>query len=444
MNMKKIVSFLCAVVVLSTLVFSVYAQEVQEPNQEENEFSAPVRKSRYTDNWFVSLGGSANLLFAEQDKLAPFSKRVKFGGEFSVGKWFRSDFGARLQVNAGGLKGYNRIDSPDPINPKFTNNGAQYAHKGDPNRMPFPIGGDLAGGANPNYKYEVFDGKNGFWQEFNYQTITLDLLANATELARGYHKEGNLFDVIPFAGLGYIRALDNGNTTPNFHNIVVNLGIRVNVNINRNWAIYVEPKGSLVYDEFDGYMGDALGDAITNLSLGIQYSFDRQGFNCPIECLTAEEIGFLNDKINDNRRRIDNHDNVLDDHQNQLDDLKKCCDEKPEPKAQEPEPRFLPEYVRFALDSYVIRQSERSKIDDAVEFLKRYPTARLFMIGYADRQTGNPKYNMKLSEKRVKAVAKQLETLGVNPNRLVLEWRGDSEQPYMQNDWNRVVVMVER
>jgi outer membrane protein OmpA-like peptidoglycan-associated protein len=113
-------------------------------------------------------------------------------------------------------------------------------------------------------------------------------------------------------------------------------------------------------------------------------------------------------------------------------------------EVENPVQKFLPEYVRFALDSYVIRQSERSKIDDAISYLNAYPNAKLLLIGYADRQTGNPKYNMNLSHKRVNVVAKQLENLGIDPKRLILEWRGDIEQPYMQNDWNRVVIMVGR
>ena len=49
---------------------------------------------------------------------------------------------------------------------------------------------------------------------------------------------------------------------------------------------------------------------------------------------------------------------------------------------------------------------------------------------------------MGLSEKRAKAVAKELiEKYGVNSNQISIEWRGSDEQPYSENNWNRVVIM---
>ena len=49
---------------------------------------------------------------------------------------------------------------------------------------------------------------------------------------------------------------------------------------------------------------------------------------------------------------------------------------------------------------------------------------------------------MQLSEKRAKAVAKELtEKYGIDSSRITIEWKGCEEQPYSENSWNRVVIM---
>ncbi|HBQ56250.1 MAG TPA: hypothetical protein DD786_03760, partial [Porphyromonadaceae bacterium] len=60
---------------------------------------------------------------------------------------------------------------------------------------------------------------------------------------------------------------------------------------------------------------------------------------------------------------------------------------------------------------------------------------------YADRQTGTPAYNLALSEKRAKAVADALTSeYGIDSSRISVDWKGDTEQPYAENDWNRVAI----
>ena len=49
---------------------------------------------------------------------------------------------------------------------------------------------------------------------------------------------------------------------------------------------------------------------------------------------------------------------------------------------------------------------------------------------------------MGLSEKRARAVAKELiDKYGVSSDQITIEWKGSDEQPYDENNWNRVVIM---
>jgi len=422
--MKRIVGFFITLV-LSAVVISVAAQN------DQNALRDVVERDAYGDNWFISLGGSANLLTAEQDKEASWTDRIKFGGAFTVGKWFTPDFGARIQVMGGSLRGFN-----------FSNHIAPGYYL--PDHTDYPMGGSPRDPANANdYKFV----KNGFWQDFNYATTTFDLMANFTHLMRGHYVERNFIDVIPFVGFGWIHAFDNKVTTPNFNHFVVKFGARVNFNITDNFAIYLEPQANGTEQEFDGYAGTALGDGIVNLGLGVQYTFNKKFTTLyQVVRLTADEIDRLNRKINNNRYLIENQQDILERQQNLLDRLEKCCEENEKAPVSQiiDDTGCLPEYIRFSLDMYKIEPTEQRKIAEVADYLKKSLDSKLLIIGYADRQTGNPRYNLALSQKRVDAVAAELKRLGINANRIVAEWKGDKEQPFPQNEWNRVVVMVER
>ena len=63
-------------------------------------------------------------------------------------------------------------------------------------------------------------------------------------------------------------------------------------------------------------------------------------------------------------------------------------------------------------------------------------------MGYADEKTGSADYNMKLSEKRAREVARLLvDECGVPSELITIDFKGSSEQPYSKNAWNRVVIM---
>ena len=435
--MKRVLGFLI-MLVLSTVVFSVVAQE------ERNTLREVAVRDTYGDNWFISLNGNANLLTAEQDGYVSAWKRMKFGGAFTVGKWFNPDFGARFQVTGGSLRGFN--DQIARVDGYYVHDNFTHLH--------YPLAGDpLDERYASKYKfYTVPSGRHagikGFWQDFNYASATFDLMANFTNLMRGHYRERNPIDVIPFVGAGAIYSFNNKVTTPRFYHWVAKIGFRVNFNVTNNIAVYLEPQASATSEELDGYAGTAVGDGIVNLGLGLQYTFNKRFTSMyDIVNLTADEIDRLNKKINDNRYLIENHQDILERQQNLLDRLGKSVDElkaRPVSPTTVVEGNWLPEYIRFALDSYKIESSEMRKIIDAADHLKKTPSSKLLIVGYADRKTGNPPYNFKLSQRRVEAVAAEFKRLGIESNRILIDWKGDKEQPFPQNEWNRVVVMVER
>ena len=93
--------------------------------------------------------------------------------------------------------------------------------------------------------------------------------------------------------------------------------------------------------------------------------------------------------------------------------------------------------VFFTINSSVIRKAEAEKIEKLAQWMKANPDFTVTLVGYADKETGTAKGNMKLSESRVNKVKDMLVKLGVEPARV--DFKGDTVQPFAENAKNRVV-----
>ena len=97
--------------------------------------------------------------------------------------------------------------------------------------------------------------------------------------------------------------------------------------------------------------------------------------------------------------------------------------------------------VYFRINSAKIDKNQQVSIFNTAQFMKEN-NVPIKVIGYADKKTGTGSYNMQLSEKRARAVAKELiDKYGISSSQITIEWRGSDEQPYGENSWNRVVIM---
>ena len=85
----------------------------------------------------------------------------------------------------------------------------------------------------------------------------------------------------------------------------------------------------------------------------------------------------------------------------------------------------------------------RSKLKDLALWMKQNQNAEIYLTGYADADTGNPKLNMALSKKRAEGVAKALkEKYGIDEKRMHVSYKGDTVQPYPTPEQNRCVVIT--
>ena len=95
--------------------------------------------------------------------------------------------------------------------------------------------------------------------------------------------------------------------------------------------------------------------------------------------------------------------------------------------------------VFFTIGSYAVSKSENAKIQKLVEFLNANPDYSVELVGYADKATGSAKRNMQVSKLRVEAVMKKMTQLGAPADRISTSYLGDTQQPFSENDMNRVI-----
>ncbi|MBR4516231.1 MAG: OmpA family protein [Bacteroidaceae bacterium] len=119
--------------------------------------------------------------------------------------------------------------------------------------------------------------------------------------------------------------------------------------------------------------------------------------------------------------------------------VEKIVIKEPEPKKRE----TLRRDIFFTLRGSDVSRTEMAKVEDVVAYLNKYPEARVAVTGYADRRTGNPKINVGYAEKRAQVIANLLTgRFGISPTRVIVDSKGDTVQPYEQNDLNRVTICI--
>jgi OOP family OmpA-OmpF porin len=100
----------------------------------------------------------------------------------------------------------------------------------------------------------------------------------------------------------------------------------------------------------------------------------------------------------------------------------------------------------FDFDSAELRPESITELERVVKFMNDVPIATVQIDGYTD-SVGTEEYNLKLSDRRAKAVFDYLSSRGVDPTRMASKGFGES-QPIASNDTaegrqqNRRVMMI--
>ena len=316
-------------------------------------------------------------MLGDQNNKADFGNRLNFAPQFSFGKWFNPYLAFRTQLNGGILHG--------------------------------------------------FEGNNAeFMQHNKYAAAHVDLLWDVTNFW-GVYNEKRVFRLIPWVGFGYAQRFENQGRART-ESPTLNAGILTAFRLSKRVDLNVEVQGSLLNEQFNRVNMFHLTDGIAQLSAGLTFKLGKTDF----EVLEPMDYALLND--------LNNQINSLRAANDELSKRPESC-----PECEEVVTNVVNNYVDnvvyFRLNSAKIDKNQQINIYNTAEFVKEN-NAPIKVIGYADKKTGTSSYNMQLSEKRAKAVAKELiEKYGVSSEQISIEYRGSDEQPYSENNWNRVVIM---
>ncbi len=119
----------------------------------------------------------------------------------------------------------------------------------------------------------------------------------------------------------------------------------------------------------------------------------------------------------------------------------------PEPPAPTPaveKPQPLRENIFFQIGKTSIRDEEQPKIRSLVDYLKKNTEATVRITGYADAATGSKRRNLQLSEQRARNVSDALQQAGIPADRISIDYKGDTEQPFSTAVENRVSICIAR
>lgn len=380
--------------------FVSFAQESTEiVVQEKNTGWSGYVTNRFFDNWFISIGAGGQVYFGQNDSEGKFGNRIAPAFDFSVGKWIVPTIGLRAQVSGFRLKGFTY----------------------DRNNMYVKGGPDKDG----LYKQS--------WQQFN---VHGDVLLNLSNWIGGYRPD-RFYEAVPYLGFGIMhacRAADNNVFT-------ANAGLINKMRLSDAFDLNVEIRGSVFEKKFAGEPGGKRANGILTVTAGFTYKFRQRQFKRSIEpVVVAQDVALAATA------------QQLQEAQNQLAQQqyynRQLQDELAMEKARKPEVEVRKEVVMaplaifFTINRANITARDRVNLKYIAKVIKENPDKHYRILGYADKATGTPEFNMQLSRKRAENVFNVLtKDYGVNPDQLTVEAKGGVSDLFDSNPLNRVTIV---
>ncbi len=291
---------------------------------------------------------------------------------------------------------------------------------------------------------------------WNYVSPVVDVTANLSNLILGYNPD-RLVNFGVFAGVGANVAFGNDGAAAckseiesayaqKGANVVAlrnrwegtkafftgRVGANVDFRISNNWAAGVEFQANALNDYYNSKRaGNA--DWYLNALVGVKYTFGSSNKTrvvpvaVPVEKLVEDKVDHL---VN----------NDLDNLKKRVDQLEECCASKNEQPVAVAEP--MRRDVFFTISSNKISSAESVKVKEVAEYMKKNPAAVVEVTGYADKGTGNTRINAKYAQNRTDAVVKALVAEGISESRIKADSKGDTVQPYAEQELNRVAICI--
>ena len=333
-----------------------------------------VETNKFWSNWFISVGGGAQMLFGDHEKQMKFADRLSPALDVAIGKWFTPGIGIRFMYSGLSWKG-------------VTQNGAYGNGK-------------------------VYDASKYFEeQEANYFNLHGDVLFNLSNLFCGYN-EKRIWNVSPYVSLGWARMLD----APKTNEITGSLGLINSFRLCSSLDLQIDVRGTVMNDRFDGETGGRSGEGILSATVGLTYKFPKRGWN-------KVKTPVYNDALwNEYRGKMNN----LNAENERLKALLAEANSKPAETKVEKQIVVPDLIVTFRIGKSALTKEDRVNLGFLAKAIKEGdPKATYTITGYADAGTGSKKINEHLSKARAAAVYSCLvNEFGVDKSQLRVRHEG--------------------
>lgn len=330
---------------------------------------------------FIEAQGGGQLTATD----APMRKLITPTAAFSVGHFFTPVVGARLHVNAWEAKSGFR---------------------------------DL----NTYYKWK-------------YITPDLDLMVNLTNLLSGNKSGSHLLNVMLLGGVGLTYAWDNDDLngmylpayrTPlkwNDNRLMHNLrvGLRLETDVTKLIGVSMELNANSKDDRFNSKTNNSDDWQFTAM-LGLSVRFGKR-----YQKTAPEPAPVVQDILESSAAEVAPAPAAV------------VVKKKVKKEVLRTEPVTLHKEVFYA-----IRDSKAQRepiIVETANFMKQNKNAKVSIVGYADKGTGNPRVNKKYAADRANKFKDELLKLGVDEASVTVDSKGDTVQPFAENDKNRCVIV---
>jgi outer membrane protein OmpA-like peptidoglycan-associated protein len=277
--------------------------------------------------------------------------------------------------------------------------------------------------------------KSGFtdldqYYKWNFLTTDADLLINLSNLfSKNYERPLNLIFV---GGLGLNYAWDNDELKDMklspariplawddnrlSHNL--RAGLRLETNVAKPLGLSLEVAANSLDDRFNSKTNDQ-DDWMISALVGVSYRF-----------------GLTREKPRKVVRQIE------EEVWEEVPDTIIVKEKRPIVKEEQ---KKIEEVIFFEIcqsDANAAQGTEKA-IKDVADLMKTSEDATFTLTGYADKGTGNPTINKMYAQKRADNVTNKLiKEYGLDPSRLKSDSKGDTVQPFEENDKNRCVIIT--